>query len=459
MALTLQQQIAQQEQARAEREQAIMNFRKQSRADRRALREDLRARGEPKRFHPEMLALFEQQRADPLGFALGKNSVAAVGMGTRDLRRGIESLQRQVSQPFSQLSNLVKGGSDQLVQKGLSGQVDLGDVAVSVSGRQPVSLEKAASKHGMSVPQFLQMNPQYAGRSQLSPGEIYKVTGQASSLPEQLQAQQMRYDANVSPELAQLLQNPAQGGILNAYNNVSNLRKRRARFSNQAANLAEQEGITRAAAKQQLRNEGGGLSEEQRATLKASRGKLLGNESAILNPLFSSLGMSAEMGARRASQGGLNLEALSQAAGSLQPLSLEQSQLAYVQQTGELPQTLQDQFTPAPTPAPQQVQQAAPTQNWYDAPQFQYQQQPYYGGYQQTQQQQPYYGGYQQSQQQQPYYGGYQQSQQQQPYYGGYQQSQQQQPYYGGYQQQASPMYGGIGGMGNMMPYGGSGLV
>ncbi len=141
--------------------------------------------------------------------------------------------------------------------------------------------------------------------------------------------------------------------------------------------------------------------------------------------------MTAEKGARQARQGNLNLGALSGAAGSLQPLSLEQSQLAYVQQTGELPQTLQDQFTPAPTPATQQVQQAAPTQNWYDTPQLQYQQ-PYYGGYQQ-QQAQPYYGGYQQ--QQPSYYGGYQQ------------------------QQQASPMYGGIGGMGNMMPYGGSGLV
>jgi hypothetical protein len=303
------------------------------------------------------------------------------------------------------------------------------------------------------------MNPQYAGRSQLSPGEIYKVAGQASSLPEQLEAQQMRYDANVSPELAQLLQSPAQGGILNAYNNVSNLREKRARFSNQAANLAEREGITQAAARQQLSAEGGRpLSKDQKAELRSSR-TILGNEVASLNPLFSSLGMTAETGARKARQGNLNLGALSGAAGSLQPLSLEQSQLAYVQQTGALPQTLQDQFTPAPTPAPQQFQQAAPTQNWYDAPQFQYQQQPYYGGYQQAQQQQPYYGGYQQSQQQQPYYGGYQQSQQQQPYYGGYQQSQQQQPYYGGYQQQASPMYGGIGGMGNMMPYGGSGLV
>ncbi len=444
MALTIQQQIAQQEQARADRERAILDFQKQARADKNALKKDLKARGEWRPFHPDMLALFEQQRADPLGFALGRTGPGAVGMGTRDLRRGLGALQRQVSQPFSQLQNLVTGGRDQLVQKGLSGQADLGDVAVSV-GRQPMTLEKAASKYGMSVPQFLQMNPQYAGRSQLSPGEIYKVAGQASSLPEQLEAQQMRYEANVTPELEQLLQNPEQGGILDAYNNVSNLQKRRARFSNQATNLAEREGITQAAARQQLSAEGGGLSKEQRATLQASKKRLLGNESAILNPLFSSLGMSPEIGARRASQGRLNLETLSQAAGSLQPLSLEQSQLAYVQQTGELPQTLQDQFTPAPTPATQQVQQAAPTQNWYDAPQFQYQQ-PYYGGYQQTQQQQPYYGGYQQ--QAQPYYGGYQQQQAQPSYYGGYQQ-----------QQQASPMYGGIGGMGNMMPYGGSGLV
>jgi hypothetical protein len=336
MALTLQQQIAQQEQARAEREQAIMNFRKQSRADRRALREDLRARGEPKGFHPEILALREQQRADPLGFALGKTSVAAVGMGTRDLRRGIESLQRQVSQPFSQLSNLVKGGSDQLVQKGLSGQADLGDVAVSVSGRQPMTLQNAASKYGMSVPQFLQMNPQYAGRSQLSPGEIYKVAGQASSLPDQLEAQQMRYDANVSPELAQLLQDPAQSGILNAYNNLSNLRKRSARFSNQATNLAEREGITQAAAKQQLRNEGGGLSKEQRERLQASKQQLR-NEGAILNPLFRSLGTSFDQSLRQ----NITPGGIAQMAESLQPLSLEESQAAYAEQVPQAPQAPQ----------------------------------------------------------------------------------------------------------------------
>jgi len=442
MALTIQQQIAQQEQARADRERAIIDFQKQTRADRNALKEDLKARGEWRPFHPDMMALRKQQRADPLGFALGRTSVGAVGMGTRDLTQGLGALQRQVSQPFSQLQNLVRGGSDRLVQRGLSGQTDLGDIAVSVPSRKPLSLEQAASKHGMSVPQFLQMNPQYAGRSQLSPGEIYKVAGQSSSLPEQLEAQQMRYEANITPELEQLLQSSEQGGILGAYNNVLNLNNKRARFSNQAANLAEREGITKAAARQQLSAEGGGLSKDQRAELRSSR-TILGNEAAILNPLFSSLGMTAEKGARQARRGNLNLGALSGAAGSLQPLSLEQSQLAYIQQTGELPQTLQDQFTPAPTPATQQVQQAAPTQNWYDTPQLQYQQ-PYYGGYQQ-QQAQPYYGGYQQ-QQAQPYYGGYQQ-QQAQPYYGGYQ------------QQQASPMYGGIGGMGNMMPYGGSGLV
>ena len=207
MALTIQQQIAQQEQARADRERAILDFQKQARAERNALKEDLKARGEWRDFHPDLLALFKQQRADPLGFALGKTSVGAVSMGTQDLRRGLGALQRQVSRPFSQLKGLVKGGADQLVQKGLSGRAELGDFAVSVAGRRPLSLEQAASKHGMSVPQFLQMNPQYAGRSQLSPGEIYKVAGQSSSLPEQLEAQQMRYEANITPELEQLLQN------------------------------------------------------------------------------------------------------------------------------------------------------------------------------------------------------------------------------------------------------------
>ena len=297
MALTIQQQIAQKEQARADRERAILDFQKQARADRNALKEDLKARGEWRDFHPDLLALFKQQRADPLGFALGRNSVAAVGMGTRDLRRGIASLQRQVSQPFSQLKNLVKGGADQLVQKGLSGQAELGDVAVSVSGRKPLSLQNAASKYGMSVPQFLQMNPQYAGRSQLSPGEIYKVAGQASSLPQQLEAQQMRYEANVSPELEQFLQSPEQGGIMAAYKKLGNLQSRRDRFSNQASNLAEREGITLSDARQQLVAEGGGLSKDQRAELRSARDRVA-SDGAFLNPLFSSLGMPAKRAAR-----------------------------------------------------------------------------------------------------------------------------------------------------------------
>ena len=216
MALTIQQQIAQQAQDMADRKRAIIDFRKRSQGERRDLREERRARGAPKGFNAEMSALVARQRADPLGFALGKSSTGAVGMGTRDLRRGIASLQRQVSRPFSQLKNLVKGGNDQLVQKGLSGQADLGDIAVSVSGRKPLSLQKAASKYGMSVPQFLQMNPQYAGRDQLSPGEIYKIAGQSASLPDQLEAQQMRYDATASPETAQNL-TPFSLGLQGAY--------------------------------------------------------------------------------------------------------------------------------------------------------------------------------------------------------------------------------------------------
>ncbi len=332
MALTIQQQIAQKEQARADRERAILDFQKQARADRNALKEDLKARGEWKPFHPDWMALYKQQQAEPLGFALGRNSVAAVGMGTRDLRRGIASLQQQVSQPFSQLKNLVKGGADQLVQKGLSGQADLGDVAVSVPGRKPLSLQNAASRYGMSVPQFLQMNPQYAGRSQLSPGEIYKVAGQASSLPEQLEAQQMRYEANVSPELEQFLQSPEQGGIMDAYKKLGNLRSRRARFSNQASNLAEREGITLSDARQQLVAEGGGLSKDQRAEMRSARDRIA-SAGAFLNPLFSSLGMSANFG-----RGNLDVSSLRQAAENFKPLSLEESQAAYAK---EVPQASQ----------------------------------------------------------------------------------------------------------------------
>ena len=351
---------------------------------------------------------------------------------------------------------------------------NLGQMAVSVPTRaRAVPIENLASSYGMTLTEFLQMNPQYAGRETLTGGEVVKVLGTPSDLGSQLEAQQMRYEANVPTDAMRLLSDPnLLSGIQGDAARYSRLVARQRGRTEAAQQLAASEGIDITDARARLLEEQGApLSQKQRAEMRDLRGQIRTDVPA----LFQGLGNLPQLAGSRGDQtrvlrqilrgGNPNLQPYMQAAQNLIPLTEEQAQEAFVQQTGTLPEAMQQTVQPPPVEQPQQTAaQPVTYQNWYDAPMFQFQQQPQYQPvprYQTQPLQQQYQPvpryqtqplQQQQPQYQSPFFGGYQQ----QPFFGGYQQ----QPFFGGYQQ-AAPAYNTFGGLGSLGPMsmGGSGMV
>jgi hypothetical protein len=410
------------------------------------------------------------------GFVTGRKQ--ATSPEVRRLQAEIDQLMRQFtptagrgSSPLESLATASRSAGfnnerqTQKFQRALeaSERQNLGQMAVSVPMRaRAVPIERLASNYGMTLTEFLQMNPQYAGRETLTGGEVVKVLGTPSDLGAQLEAQQMRYEANVPTDAMRLLSDPdLLSGVQGDAFRVSELARRVRGRNERARELAAAEGIDVQEARSRLNAElGTPLSREQRTELRDLRGQIR----AEVPALFQGLGNLPQLAGRRVDQTRVlrqiltgrdpNLQPYMQAAQNLVPLTEEQAQEAFVQQTGTLPEAMQQTVQPPPAPVGQPQQATAQPvtyQNWYEAPMFQFQQPQQYQPVPryQTQPQQPMFQFQQPQQYQQPFFGGFQQPQQyQQPFFGGFQQ-----PSAG-----ASNVFGGLGSLGPMA-MGGSGII
>jgi hypothetical protein len=188
MALTLQQQIAQQRAIQSQRKADVKKFTQDYWASMRDARRDPQYE---KGTFQAAFAVRDQYKDDPRGlFDIVRRGALDPVMRQAEMTR--RQLARQVMPDRQSIRNTLRG----------EGQYE-GDLSYAL--RKPTSVQDIASKHGMSVEQLVAMNPRFAGKQNVLAGDVVRVTGEGRSFEDAALAEQMRYDAsNVDSEVESL---------------------------------------------------------------------------------------------------------------------------------------------------------------------------------------------------------------------------------------------------------------